>query len=336
MNFEDNHSKGCQACQKGKWLCIYLTYLCNASCSFCPAPIRNKDIVNSAFGNKPDLILNYLKQYPFEGVSFSGGECFMVFDRLLNWLTLFKNNKPELYYWAYTNGIKMNNMLLRKLDDAGLDELRFNIAATGYNDAGVLQNLAYATKIFKHVTVEIPSIPEDYERLKQVLPVLNDLGVEYLNLHEYILVPNDLNTQKAPKEQFVMNYDMKMQYHKNSLSNTERIKNDCEKNDFQIKINSCSLIKKEHQMLGRRKTMGALLKENHEKLTKDGFLETIYISEKEDIATKETLKDYHNIDHARFMHPDQYNKNTGNAYLVTILPKLGIKAIPKVYKITKI
>ena len=171
--FKDNHSKGCKACQEGKWLCIFLTYLCNASCSFCPAPGQNRDIINSAFGNNPDHILNYLNRYPFQGVSFSGGECFMVYDRMLKWLNLFKTNKPELYYWAYTNGIQLNKEQLHELERSGLDELRFNISASGYNDSTVLNNIGEATKIFRHVAVEIPSIPEDYERLVPVLPVLD-------------------------------------------------------------------------------------------------------------------------------------------------------------------
>ncbi|MBN2215676.1 MAG: radical SAM protein [Bacteroidales bacterium] len=335
MNFTDNHSKGCQACQKGKWLCIFLTYLCNADCSFCQAPSR-KDFINSAFGRKPDLILSYLNKYPFEGISFSGGECFLVFDRLLSWLKYFKTNKPELYYWAYTNGIQMNEEQINALHDAGLDELRFNIAATGYKDAKVIRNLTAAAKILKHVTVEIPSVPEDYEKLEQVLPVMDDIGVKYLNLHEYILGPLDPISKTAPKKRFVLNFDMKMQYHQYSLSNTERIKNYCIEKDLKIKINSCSLVKKEHQMSGRRKTMGALFKENHEKLTEEGFLETIYIPEEEKTNVNKALNNYQYIDRTLFIHPDSYQGDTGNAYLVKLLPKMSLNGVSKVHTVTKI
>lgn len=260
----------------------------------------------------------------------------MVFDRMLNWLKFFKGHKPDLYYWAYTNGMQMNNKQLQELNEAGMDELRFNIAASGYNNAGVLKNLGCAKKIMNHVAVEIPSIPEDYERLVQVLPVLNDLGIDYLNLHEYILVPDDPNNHIATKGQFIMNYTVKLDYHLNSQTNTERITDFCEKKGFNLKINSCTLIKKEHQMLGRRITMGELFKNNHEKLTGDGLLETIYISENEGVNIKEILKDYHNMNSSCFIHPDQYDKNTGSVYLVTLLPKLEISAIPKVYSVKQL
>jgi len=336
MEFEDNYSQGCKACQKGTWLCIYLTYLCNAKCSFCPSPFKNRDFINSAFGNDPVIILKYLERYPFEGISFSGGESFMVYDRMLSWLNFFRKNKPRLYYWAYTNGINIKNEQLDGLKNAGLNELRFNIAASGYIHPTILKTIAYASRLFEHVAVEVPSIPEDYELIKSVVPALNENGVDYLNLHEYILVPNDPNTKNAPKSLFLMNFDMNMDFHQESLTNTEKIKSLCAENNFNIKINSCSLMKKEHQMLGRRISMGTMLKEDHEKLTNEGFLETIYIPGEMITNLMENLKSYSKIDRSLFMHPDHFKRNESEAYLLKILPKLGINDLPKVIDFKKL
>lgn len=334
--FEDNYSPGCKICQKGKWLCIYLTYMCNAACPFCPAPSRNKDFVRSAFGDDPKLILDYLTSYDFEGVSFSGGESFMVFERLIQWLRFFKKHKPELYYWAYTNGINMKKEQLNILKQYGLNELRFNIAASGYHDREVLHNIALACTELENVAVEIPSIPEDNEKLISVLPELEKKGVKFLNLHEYILVPNDPNTAKSPGEEFIMNYEMKMQYHIGSLKNTERIKRFCRENNLSIKINSCTLMKKEHQMLGRRLSMGEILKKDHEKLTDDGFLETIYIHENGINNIHETLRNYYKINQTNLVHPDKYQKSGSLAFRLKILPALGIDVYPRVYQFEKI
>jgi pyruvate formate-lyase activating enzyme-like uncharacterized protein len=336
MKFVDNHSQGCKACQEGKWLCIFLTYLCDASCGFCPAPMHKGDTVNSAFGDDPGIILEYLDRYPFKGVSFSGGECFMVYDRMLDWLKQFKAHKPDLYYWAYTNGINVEREQMEKLKEAGLNELRFNTAASGYDDKKVLETIANATEFFEHVAVEIPSIPEDLKRLKTVLPILDQLGVNYLNLHEYILVPNDPNTQTAPKGQFLMNHEMRMLYHRESLANTDEIKAFCQANNLKIRINNCSLQKKDHQMLGRRLTMGTLLKEDHERLGADGFLETVYIPTEDDVNLMDSLKRYHQMDRTRFIHPDRAEGAEPESYLLRILPRLGIDALPKVLDFTKI
>lgn len=334
--FTDNYSHGCKSCQKGKWLCIYLTYLCNANCPFCPAPMRDKDIINSSFGRNIQVILSYLNKFPFEGLSFSGGECFMVFDRMLNWLQFFKKEKPDIYYWAYTNGLDVKKSQMQDLKSAGLNELRFNIAACGYQDKKVLDTIAEAKNIFEHVAVEIPSIPEDYERFEAILPELESIGVDYLNLHEYILMPNDHNSLHAPKKDFVMNYEMKMQYHSESHENTERIKEFCNKKNMNIKINNCSLEKKEHQMLGRRITMGTLLREDHEKPTKDGFLETVYIPGKDEQGVLNKPLEYQHIDPSQMLHPDHYDSDEREAYLLRIIPKLSLKGIPKIHQMIRL
>jgi pyruvate formate-lyase activating enzyme-like uncharacterized protein len=313
-----------------------MTYLCDASCDFCPAPMHKGDTINSAFGTDPKVILEYLNRYPFKGVSFSGGECFMVYDRMLSWLKLFHVQKPDLYYWAYTNGINVTGKQMKELKDVGLDELRFNTAASGYDDPNVLRTIEEATGIFDHVAVEIPSVPEDFVRFKTVLPTLDKMGVNYLNLHEYILVPSDPLTKTAPKGQFLMNHEMRMLYHLESLTNTVRIKTFCDEQELNIKINNCSLRKKEHQMLGRRLTMGTLLKEDHEKMTKDGFLETVFIPGGEDLNIMESLNKYNEIDRDCLVHPDHVAGTEPVAYLLKILPRLGIDAVSKVISYTKL
>jgi len=275
--YNDNYSPGCQSCQQGRWLCIYLTYLCNANCAFCPAPMKNVDKISSAFGDQPPQILAFLMRHPFSGISFSGGDCLLVFDRLLEWLKFFKYNLPEIYYWLYTNGLEVEPYHLEQLARAGLDEIRFNIAATHYNTPTILEKIAMATDIINHVAVEIPSIPTDYEKLVEVLPYLDQIKVKYLNLHEYLLVPDDPLLKTESSGTFIFNKHTKLKYHAYSLQNTEKIKRFCEQRGFKLKINKCSLQKKEYQMLKRRITLGTLLRKKHEQLTEEGLLETCLV-----------------------------------------------------------
>lgn len=252
-----------------------MTHLCKGGCAFCPAPYKNEDRIVSAFGENLQINLNYAQKYHFDGVSFSGGDCFLVFDRLLRWLTLFKKEKPDSYYWAYTNGLAADGEKMARLAEAGLDELRFNIAATGYDHPDILQNIQQAARLFKTVTVEIPSIPRDFEKLAGVLPQLHQYGVKYLNLHQYILVPEDPYTDQAVSDAFLLNHEMQVKYDVHSLANTEKIAQFCRQNGLGMSINNCSLQQKEHQMKLRRLTMGEILKKGHERLTDEGFLEVI-------------------------------------------------------------
>ena len=314
---DENCSRGCQSCQEGKWLCIYLTYLCNARCAFCPAPFKQEDRIISAFGDDSAVILMHLRDHPFNGISFSGGDCFLVFDRLLAWLTYFKQQRPEIYYWAYTNGLAVDESKLRQLAAAGLDELRFNIAATDYDSPVILDKIAVATRLLKSVAVEIPSIPRDYQKLAEVLPELDRLHVKYLNLHEYILVPEDPGAQSATAGNFLLNKVARLQYDVDSLENTDRIKRFCQTRGLKITINNCSLLKKENQMLQRRRAMGSLLKEQYEQLTPDGLLQTCLVCPNEPSSgeLQHLVNNLHAISpqQGRFVHPEACEEAAGES-----------------------
>ena len=148
MNKNARLSRGCQLCQQGKWLCIFLTYKCNSGCHFCPAPHKD-DHVHSAFGNQKEEILSYLIENNFEGISFSGGDPFVVFDRLLEWLIFFKERLPDYYYWVYTNGLAVDRNKLEQLATEGMKEIRFNIAATEYLSPYIWEKIKIARQLFR-------------------------------------------------------------------------------------------------------------------------------------------------------------------------------------------
>lgn len=269
-------SRGCQTCQQGTWLCIFLTYLCDAKCAFCPAPLKQLDTTVSAFGNDLPTLLKHLDEAPFEGISFSGGEVMLAYDRLVTWLTSLKQRFPHCYFWAYTNGIAIEEGQMAELARQGLNEMRFNIAATGYRSASILKKIRSAARIFDHVAVEIPSIPEDYPTLEPVLHVLDEIKVEYLNLHEYIVVDGD-SRSAAHTSTFMMNKESVVRYDVRSLANTERVVDYCREQKLRMVVNHCTLQQKENQMRQRRLVMGRMLKQRYDKVTEDGILETFLI-----------------------------------------------------------
>lgn len=260
----------------------------------------------------------------------------MVYERMIEWLKFFRNSFPEIYYWTYTNGLEVSRHQMMALSDLGLNELRFNIAATGYDNKKVLGTIKEAVKIFEHVAVEIPSIPGDFGILSNILSQLSGIGVHYLNLHEYILVPSDPNRDKVPTAQFIMNKEMKMAYHQKSLENTERIKSLCEKNKINLLVNNCSLKKKEDQMKGRRITMGTLFKQDYERLSEDGFLETVYFPKDLQNSRGTILNSYSGIDRACLIHPDDYKPSGTPAYMLTILPAMSIESLPRIIQYKRI
>ena len=91
----------------------------------------------------------------------------------------------EMHKWMYTNGILLTGETLGKLRDAGLNEIRLNLFVQNYD----IEKICLASQYIDIVTVEIPAIPEDFERVCKLLPELVRSGVKYLNLHQLRSTP---------------------------------------------------------------------------------------------------------------------------------------------------
>ena len=99
-------SKGCMICGLGSWSCLFITGKCNASCFYCPAS-QLADETPSTQGlnfETPESYAEYINFFKFKGVSFSGGEPLLFFDRTLQYLKqVRKKCDTSVYAWIYTN-----------------------------------------------------------------------------------------------------------------------------------------------------------------------------------------------------------------------------------------
>ncbi|MFC1631810.1 hypothetical protein ACFL2I_04575 [Candidatus Omnitrophota bacterium] len=84
-------SPGCLICSRGYWSCLFINTLCTRRCFYCPqdrkinqehAPAEAADIIFDS----PQEYLAYLQKFNFKGVGFSGGEAFLVFEKLLTYI----------------------------------------------------------------------------------------------------------------------------------------------------------------------------------------------------------------------------------------------------------
>lgn len=183
-------SKGCRICGAGKWSCLFITNQCNANCFYCPAPQQNDELPSTQgldFSNPGDYAA-YINHFRFEGVSFSGGEPLLYFERTLQYLkTLRQQCDPDLYIWMYTNGMLADAAKLQALAAEHLNEIRFDIGATGFG----LDKVRLAKGIIPVVTIEIPSVPEEKDRIIALLPRMLEAGVTNLNLHHLRLTKHN-------------------------------------------------------------------------------------------------------------------------------------------------
>ena len=194
-------SKGCQICGSGKWSCLFITNQCNASCFYCPTRQDLDEMPSTQgldFENAADYA-EYVKHFGFKGVSFSGGEPLLFFNRTLEYLkAVRKSCGQDIYIWMYTNGILADKEKLQQLAEEGLDEIRFDIGATGFS----LDKVKLAKGLIPVVTIEIPAVPEEKDKLMQLLPQMVEAGVHHLNLHQMRLTT--YNADKVVKRGYTL------------------------------------------------------------------------------------------------------------------------------------
>jgi len=192
-------SPGCVKCAERAWSCLFLNQHCDGRCFFCPGPMDTRGAAPFAerfVFHGPDAYARYVERLGFTGVSFSGGDPLLSPELLRAYVDAVRERLGDaVYVWVYTNGSTLGagrggvdargRERLRRLFAGGaVDELRFNVAAWDYDLAAVAEAAAIAPR----VTVEIPAIPEDLERLKTLVVELERLGVAHLNLHQLMVL----------------------------------------------------------------------------------------------------------------------------------------------------
>ena len=265
-----NHiSNGCKLCGQGTWSCLFITGKCNAKCFYCPAPQDTDGIPTSQnlHFETPEAYAEYINYFKFKGVSFSGGEPLLFFDRTLQYLkTIRENCSPGIYIWMYTNGILADEEKFKKLAAAGLNEVRFDIGATHFK----LDKIAFAKGIIPNITIEIPAVPEEKEKLKKLLPEMIKAGVTNLNLHQLRLTEH--NAAKLLKHKYTFIHAEQPVVLESELTALEII-NYAREENLKIGINYCSFFfKNRFQKAGFRNQIANALANPKEIITDKGFI----------------------------------------------------------------
>lgn len=184
-------SPGCLRCAEGAWSCLFLNGVCGADCFFCPGYNRAPQAppwAERLVFDGPAHYAAYVRKLGFRGVGISGGDPLLALDKLLAFVAALRaddrGRDTPLDIWAYTSGMATRPEGLRALAEAGLDELRFNIAARDYR----IEPVREAVGLVPRVVVEIPAVPEDRERLLAALPELARAGVHHLHLHQLMVL----------------------------------------------------------------------------------------------------------------------------------------------------
>lgn len=270
-------SRGCLICGRGYWSCMYINRLCTANCFYCAQnrKIKKERLPRTegkiVFANPKDYAV-YLKQFGFKGVGFSGGEPFLVFEKLLTYIKeINKKLGNDFYIWVYTNGDLVTKDKLKALKEAGLDEIRFDISARGYK----LHSVELAAPIIDTVTVEIPCIPEDYEILKKCLIKMQKIGVKHLNVHQLHATGN--NYKNFANRNYTFLHQKLIPVLGSEMTALKLLRHALDKR-INLPINYCSCAYKLRlQGKGKRERFAPFIKKDFEDLTESGYIRRLAI-----------------------------------------------------------
>ena len=197
---EDKFPDGCKSCLLGTGLsAIRKTNRCNLNCPFCynygeldqvePVGEGMWEIGGTRFYERDlDLLLSIQKKPT--GVAYVYLEPFMEIELYEPVIRRFR--AAGVHQHMYTNGTLCTRENLRMLGESGLDELRFNLGASGCADK-VIDSMALACEYIPHVGIETPMTPELYERFMQKKERILSTGIRFMNCAELHLNENNLD-----------------------------------------------------------------------------------------------------------------------------------------------
>lgn len=268
-------SPGCRLCTQGAWSCLFVNGICNGRCFYCPAEQTRKGepTTNTLHFPVARDFVEYMASFQIPGVGFSGGEPLLTLDRTLQYLDRVKKRfGDEVHAWMYTNGMLLTHDKLKQLQDAGLNEIRFDISADQYS----LDKVAMAVGRIATVTIEIPAVPEDKDILRDAMLRMNDLGVDFLNLHQLRLT--NYNRANLAARPYTFLHGPKVTVLESELTALEMLQFAIERT-LRTGVNYCSFIyRHRYQSMGARRRAAMVVRKPHETVTNSGHLRNLTIT----------------------------------------------------------
>ena len=191
--------KGCRSCLAGTGLsAVRKTNRCNLSCPFCydygamddQPPIGEGywEIGGTRFRAEDLPLLLSASNRP-TGIAYVYLEPFMEIEKYYPVIRAFR--EAGVYQHMYTNGTLATPENLRALGEAGLDELRFNLGASGCANR-VIDAIGEAKRHIPMVGVETPMTPALFDAFMGKKAAILATGLDFMNCAELHLNPNNI------------------------------------------------------------------------------------------------------------------------------------------------
>jgi len=183
------HSKGCEQCAEGGKMVVFVSGYCDQrDCFYCPLGENRKNVTQAYANERPieddEDLIEEARRMDALGSSFTGGEPQEVLDRTCRWISLLKAEFGADHHTHLYTGITGGRENMRRLAEAGLDEIRFH---PPYEQWGDLHGTEWEEILYvareEGLTpaFEIPGIRAEEE----FLDFLDEGAAEFCNVNEF-------------------------------------------------------------------------------------------------------------------------------------------------------
>ena len=179
--------KGCMQCSLGGKLVLFITGICDSNCFYCPlTKERREDVIfaNEQLVKTVQEAVEEAKMISALGMGITGGEPTLTLDRTTSFLTTFKEEFGENFHTHLYTSHSLSSNQLKKLREAGLDELRFHPPRLSLSDE-MKESIINAKSFDWKVGIEIPVIPDQGEQIDQIINFAGQANLDFINLNEF-------------------------------------------------------------------------------------------------------------------------------------------------------
>lgn len=183
-------SPACVACRKGVGTATFFVSLrCHRDCYYCFNP--NQVDYDHFTTHQRDLVAEleaiHAQGQKLDYLALTGGEPLLHPEQTFAFFRRATELFPKTHKRLYTCGDHVNEAVLRELEAARLEEIRFSIrmhdSATARRQT--LERIALAARSIPQVMVEMPILPGSLDEMKDILTELDRIGIFGINLLEF-------------------------------------------------------------------------------------------------------------------------------------------------------
>ena len=180
-------AEGCRHCIDGSKMVLFVTGRCGWNCYYCPVSLekKGKDVIYANEGRvyTDDEIIAEAEAMDATGTGITGGDPLLDMDRTVHMIRLLKDRFGEGHHiHLYTATIDPERA--RRLQDAGLDEIRFHPPESVWTDMSSTKLRETVESLDIDVGVEVPALPHREKELNALVAYCREVGVDFVNLNE--------------------------------------------------------------------------------------------------------------------------------------------------------